>query len=184
MAANESFAAYRTMICMNLAMFILLADMILGWIKTERYKNVFLITSMLVFFAAGFYNFRYNFLQPILNEYQLVRNYIEKQYTPAINKIYFLRPPEDLFMKKFNIRVYRDEIGEPSTFKDWTPEPLTRQIIFEITHDKKMAQQIEFIQFPYEEETAMYSQANIKDGHTMIVDVDRLLYDKPPYNSK
>jgi hypothetical protein len=182
LVAEDLFAPYRTMICLNLAMFIVLADMILGWLKTDRYKNAFLVTGMLVFFAAGFYNFRYNFLQPILHEYQLVRSYIEKQYTPGINKIYFLRPPEDLFLKPYHIRAYRDELGVPSTFKDWTPEPLVKQIIFEITHDKKIAQQTEIIQFT--EEAAMNSQVNTKDSHTMIIDVAGIFNNKQAFSRK
>jgi hypothetical protein len=184
LAAGELFSSYRTMVCLNLVMVILLADMMLGWIKSERYSNAFLVTAMLIFFAAGHYNFRNNFLRPIVHEYNLVRTYIEKNYTPAINKIYFLRPPEDLFLKQYNIHVYRDELGEPSTFKDWTPEPLVKQIIFEITRDKKIAQQTEFIQFPQEEEAAFYSQANIKDSHAMVIDVARIFYNKPDYSSK
>jgi hypothetical protein len=184
LTVEELFASYRTMVCLNLVMFILLADMMLGWIKSDRYSNAFLVTAMLIFFAVGHYNFRNNFLRPILHEYNLVRTYIEKNYTPAINKVYFLRPPEDLFMKQFGIRAYRDELGVPSTFKDWTPVPLVKQIIFEITHDKKIAQQTEIIHFPQEEEAAFYSQANIKDSHTMIIDVARIFYNKPAYSSK
>jgi hypothetical protein len=182
MAANELFSPYRTMVCLNLVMSILLADMILGWIKSDRYSNAFLATVMLVFFAVGHFNFRNNFLGPILKEYQLVRTHIEKNYTPDINKVYFLRPPEDLFMKQFGIHVYRDELGEPSTFKDWTPVPLVKQIIFEITHDKKIAERTEVLNFSQEE--GINSQVNTKDSHTMVIDVADIFYNKQTYSNK
>lgn len=169
LAGNEYFSPYRTMISLNLAAFIMITDMILGWLKKEVHKKALVIAGMVIFFATGFYNFRFNFLQPVQYEYKLVRAYIEKQYTPEINKIYFIRPPENLFYTHFNIRTYRDEFGEPSTYKDWTPIPLVKQIIFEKTHSRKTAEETEVVQFA---DTAEFnSQVTTKDSHTMVVDV-------------
>jgi hypothetical protein len=170
----ENFSSYRTMINLNLATFFLLVIMILEWLKKDVSKTRFVIAAMLVFAATGFYNFRVNFLNPIVKEYQVLRNYVEQHYTAGINKIYFLRPPENLFYKQYGIHIYRDEFGEPSTYKDWVPEPLVKQIIFENTHNKQLAKSIQVVQFAGEEKETFNKQVALKEDHTMAIDMEVL----------
>jgi hypothetical protein len=170
----ENFSSYRTMLPLNLAVSLMLLNMIFEWIKGPAWKDRFAIVAMLVFVGVGFYNFRYNFFKPILKEYQLVRANVEKQYNPGINKVYFLRPPENFYEEKFNVHYYRDEFGVPLTFKDWVPVPFVKQVIYEVTHDKEVAKKVEVVMFDYTEAEAFNKQIALKEEHTMSVDVPAL----------
>lgn len=171
MVTVENFSSYRSMLVLNLAVVLMLSNMIIEWIKNGSWKNRIMVGAMIVFAGVGFYNFRYNFLNPILKEYRVMRAYVEKQYTPGINKVYFLRPPEDLYKEQFHVNAYRDEFGVPLTFKDWVPVPLVKQIIYEITHDKSIARNTEVIMFTSEEAEAFNKQAALKEDHTMPIDM-------------
>lgn len=170
----ENFSSYRTMLALNLAVVLMLLNMIVEWIKIPSWKDRFAIVAMLVFAGVGFYNFRYNFFKPILNEYQLVRANVEKQYTPGINKVYFLRPPENLYKEQYNVHYYRDEFGVPLNFKDWVPVPLVKQIIYEMTHDKSIAQKTEVVMFANEEAENFNKQVALKEPNTFAIDVQQL----------
>jgi hypothetical protein len=174
----ENYSSYRSMLSLNFAVFFLLTTMILEWIKNGSWKNRFVVGAMLVFIAVGFYNFQYNFLKPILKEYQVMRTYIEKQYTPGITKVYFLMPPENLFAEQFHVHYYRDEFGVPSTFKDWVPAELTKQIIYEITHDKNVAKKTEVVLFPVEDVEKFNKQVALKEEHTMAIDMPAIFNSK------
>jgi hypothetical protein len=171
MAAAESFAAYRSMPALNLAVVLMLLNMIFEWIKNVTWKNGFAVAAMLVFVGFGFFNFRYNYLKPLLKEYQVTRAYVEKQYNPGITKIYFLRPADDLFKEQYHIKSYRDEFGLPSSHKDWVPEPLVKQIIYEKTHDKAAAKKIEVVMFHNDDAASFYKQVALKEEHTMVIDM-------------
>jgi hypothetical protein len=172
LATKESFSSYRTMLNLNLAGFFLLTGMLLEWTKTERGKDRLAWAAMAIFAVMGFYNFRINFLNPIIKEYRLVRNYVEQHYTANISKIYFLRPPENLYRQQYHIHYYRDEFGVPLTFKDWVPEPLVKQIIYEKIHDKEKARSIEMIQF--EDREAFHQQTITQEPNSMVIDVATL----------
>jgi hypothetical protein len=166
------------MLSLNFAVFLMLTSMILEWIKNSSWKNRFVVAAMIVFAAVGFYNFQYNFLKPILKEYQVMRAYIEKQYTPDINKIYFLRPPENLYKEQYHVHYYRDEFGVPLTFKDWVPVPLVKQIIYEITHDKEIAKKTEVIMFADDDVASFNKQVALKEGNAMWIDMPALFNSK------
>lgn len=174
MVTAENFSSYRSMLALNLAVVLMLTNLILQGIKNASRKNYFAIAAMIVFACVGFYNFRYNFLKPLVKEYQVVRSYVEKQYKPDVTKIYFLMPPENLFKDQFNIHHYRDEFGVPSTFKDWVPANLVRQIIYEITHDKSIAQKTEVVLFPYEKAGNFNRQIALNEPGTFAIDMQQL----------
>jgi hypothetical protein len=166
------------MIALNMAVALMLINMFIEWIKNSSWKNGFAIAAMLVFAGVGFYNFRYNFLKPILKEYQVVRTYVEKQYRPGIDKIYFLRPPENLYADQYHIHYYRDEFGVPLTFKDWVPVPLVKQIIYEITHDKEIAKKTEVIMFADDDAASFNKQVALKEGNTISIDMPAIFNSK------
>lgn len=174
MATVENYSSYRSMLALNLAVMLMLTNMIIEWIKNSSWKNGFAIGAMVVFVGFGFYNFRYNFLQPVLKEYQVVRTYIEKQYTPGITKVYFLRPPEKLYQDHYGIHYYRDEFGVPLTFKDWVPVPFVKQVIYEITHDKNIAQKTEVVMFNDDDAAGFNNQIALKEANTMAIDMPTL----------
>jgi hypothetical protein len=178
MVTVENFSSYRTMMALNTAVVLMLLNMIVQWIKPVLWKQGFTIAAMLIFIAVGFYNFRYNFLNPIVKEYQLVRAEVEKQYTPGITKIYFLRPPENFYGEQFNVHYYRDEFGVPLTHKDWVPEPLVKQIIYEKTHDKNIAEKTTVVMFTNEEAENFNKQVALKEPNTFAIDVQQLFKNK------
>jgi hypothetical protein len=178
MVTVENFSSYRTMIALNTATVLMLLNMIVQWIKPESWKKGFAVAAMLIFVGVGFYNFRYNFLHPIVKEYQLVRADVEKQYTPGISKVYFLRPPENLYARHFNVHYYRDEFGVSLTHKDWVPVPLVKQIIYEKTHDKSIAEKVEVVMFGPEEAENFNKQAALKEPNTFAIDVQQLFKNK------
>lgn len=178
MVTVENFSSYRTMMALNTAVVLMLLNMIIQWIKSVSWKQGFTIAAMLIFVGVGFYNFRYNFLNPIKKEYQLVRGAVEKQYTPGITKIYFLRPPENFYGEQFNVHYYRDEFGVPLTHKDWVPEPLIKQIIYEKTHDKSIAEKTALVMFTNEEAENFNKQVALKEPNTFAIDVQQLFKNK------
>ncbi|WP_143773896.1 hypothetical protein [Niastella vici] len=174
----ENFSSYRTMLPLNMAVALMLLNMIFEWIKAPSWKDRFAVAAMLIFVGVGFYNFRFNFFKPILEEYQLVRANVEKQYSPGINKVYFLRPPENFYEDKFHVHYYRDEFGVPLTHKDWVPVPFVKQVIYEKTRDKEIAKKVEVVMFDYAEAEAFNKQVALKEEHTMAVDVPALFNNK------
>jgi len=71
-----------------------------------------------------------------------MRNFIETKYHPGIDSVFFIRPPEDFFVKKYGITRSWDEFGVPSTFFEWTPEFLVKQVVFEKTGDRNTAEKL------------------------------------------
>ncbi len=143
MVAKENFASYRTMFCLNIAGSILLIDALLPLLKNQKVNieraSVWGFCLFIVYIAHK--NFNRNFINPLRTEYTVLRNEVQRQYSPTVQSIYFVRPKESLFREMFGVLTYRDEFGEPSTYKDWTPDPLLRQIITEITGNRKMAEE-------------------------------------------
>jgi hypothetical protein len=178
MVTVENYSSYRSMMALNMAVALMLINMFIEWIKNSSWKNGFAIAAMLVFAGVGFYNFRYNFLKPILKEYQVVRTYVEKQYRPGIDKIYFLRPPENLYADQYHIHYYRDEFGVPLTFKDWVPVPLVKQIIYEITHNKEIAKKTEVVMFADDDAASFNKQVALKEGNSISIDMPAIFNSK------
>jgi hypothetical protein len=145
LVAKENFSAYRTMFMLNLAVTLLLLDTLFA--LTVKIQTLVLGGCSLLFAVVGFRNFRYNFLAPLAREYQLVRNHFESSYKSPVDSVFFLRPPGTLFHKHFGINSFRDEFGVPSTFRDWTPEPLVRQFILESTKKRALAEKVVILQF-------------------------------------
>jgi len=69
------------------------------------------------------------------------------------------------------VHYYRDEFGVPLTHKEWVPVNLTKQIIYEITHDKSIAQKTEVVMFSDDDAASFNKQAALKEAHTMAIDM-------------
>jgi len=95
-----------------------------------------------LFLSNAWYNYRQQFLTPVKTEYSLVKNFIANQYQPATTTIYFICPGENAFKEKYGINPSWDEFGIPSTAKNWAPEPNIKQLIFEKTGDRRLAEKI------------------------------------------
>lgn len=158
LVAKENFASYRTMFNLNLAGSVLLINTFLDWLKNEQRKDLLVYLTCSVFVTFGYLNFNRQFISPLKAEYKVIRTFMEGVYSPAIYTVYFIRPPENLFTQLYGVIPYRDEFGIPSTFRDWTPAPLVKQVIAEISGSRAQAEKVRIIQFTSREE---YDQQQI-----------------------
>jgi hypothetical protein len=139
---KENYSSNRTLFALDLVVFLLVAETIFSIIKKEwiKYTTVGLL-GILFLINAG-YNYRKQFLDPVKEEYALLASFINQHFQPGITTIYFISPGENTFKEKYGICSSWDEFGVPSTAKIWVPEPLIKQLIFEKTGDRKLAEKI------------------------------------------
>ena len=139
---KENYSSNRTLFALNLGVFFLVADNLLSVIKSEKTKNAAIVIVSLLFVVNAWFNFNKQYLEPVAKEYAQMRNFIETKYHPGIDSVFFIRPPEDFFVKKYGITRSWDEFGVPSTFFEWTPEFLVKQVVFEKTGDRNTAEKL------------------------------------------
>jgi len=72
---------------------------------------------------------------------------MQANYKSNINEVHFVRADKHLFSRIYDTKIYRDEFGAPSTYRDWVPEPIVKQIIFEITGSRDLAEATKVFQF-------------------------------------
>ncbi|MGV3657718.1 MAG: hypothetical protein ACO1NX_07180 [Chitinophagaceae bacterium] len=175
MIAKENFASYRTLYAFNLAVFLIVIDCVLQWLKAGTVRKVVMVALALLLLATSFYTFHYLFVQPLKKEYSALRNYMQAHYNPAVQNVYFIRADKFLFANTYGTKVYRDEFGLPSTFRDWVPEPITKQIAFELTGNRSKANQINVVQFENKEQWQQ-SRTELTPAD-LLVDMDVLFRD-------
>src|SRR5205085_12291984 len=111
---------------------------------------------------------------PLKKEYAVLRKFFESNYRPSIDTVYFVRADKFLFSREFHTKVYRDEFGAPSTYRDWVPEPIIKQMIFEMTGDRKHAERTNVIQF---ENRSLFDQTpKSSDTNSLVVDMNLLFH--------
>lgn len=170
MLPRENFSAYRTMLCLNLAGTMLLTDAILRLFSKSRFKNSIPYLACGIVVVVAWCNFNLNFVRPLQKEYQAVHTYFQQNYNSATTSIYFVRPQDDLFKRLYNQNLFKDEFGLPSTHKDWTPEPLMKQMVFEATGNRTRARQTVVVNLPFEERDNVKAEAG-----ALIVDVEKIM---------
>jgi hypothetical protein len=144
MISIESFASYRTMFALNFLVFVMICDLLISFFKSDRIKAVVTGVTAVIFFAVAFYNYHFNFSKPVEKEYAALRTYFMDNYQEGTEAIFFVRPPVSLFKSAFGVNYYTDEFGYPSTEKDWTAEPLLKQLVFEKTKNREKPKQVSF----------------------------------------
>lgn len=147
MISVESFASYRTMFALNFLVFVMVIDFVISFIKSNRAKEIATLFMGFVFCAIAFYNYQFNFSRPLEKEYAALRSHFIQNYQAGTEAIFFVRPPVNLFKAGFGINYYTDEFGYPSTEKDWTGEPLIKQLVYEKTKSREEATQVLFNSF-------------------------------------
>lgn len=155
LVVRENYASNRTLLALNMAVFIVVAETLFSVIRHERIKETALVILSILFIGNAAYNFRQLFLNPITTEYRQMRAFVETNYKPSIAAVYFIRPPEDFFVKKYGIVRSWDEFGVPSTFFSWVPEYFVRQVVFEKTGNRQTAEKLLIKSWP---EQASFSQ--------------------------
>jgi hypothetical protein len=172
MIAAENFPSYRTLFPFNLAVFLLVSESLVSLFKTEGGRKLFTSAMTAWLVLTGIYTFNFQYINPLKKEYRVLRNFVRANYKPHIRQVYFIRADKFLFTPEFHTRVYRDEFGAPSTYRDWVPEPIIKQMVFEITKNKQVAQQISVIQF---ETAEQFEQAKIAmNDSSLLIDMNWL----------
>lgn len=139
---KENYSSNRTLPALNMCVWVVCAEMVLFLLKNIPARLTTGIAVACALIALGWYNFRKEFLQPVHEEYIAVRNFIQKNYNPGIKTVYFIKSPEDAFRKKYHIQSSMDEFGVPSTLVDWVPDNFTRQMVYEKTGNRQIADQL------------------------------------------
>ena len=173
LAAKENFSSYRTMFMLNFVAVLILFDMLVHELdKRKKYKLALIPIAAVCLVVVGIWNFHYNYVAPLKSEYGAIRSYFNDAYKSNIQNIYFLRPPEKLFNQAHGINQYNDELGVPSTFRDWTPEPLMKQFILEKTESRTIADSVKIFQFT---DSTLFEKEKVKDHpNSMYVNVQAL----------
>jgi hypothetical protein len=171
MIAAESFDSYRTLFAFNLAVFILVADSL--WYLFSRLikPKVFIAALVVWLLATGFYTFNLQYLRPLKAEYKALHGFVKTNYTPGIQQVDFIRADKKLFARRYHMDVYRDEFGVPSTCRDWVPEPISKQLIYELSGDRNLAQRI--IVNHYEADS-VHLHPTSKDKRILLIDMNRI----------
>ena len=170
---KENYSSNRTLFALNMAVFFLVANTMLVAIKKYRARLAVVTVLSFLFVVNAYYNFNRQFLDPVQKEYRQVRTFIEQNYDPAVNTVYFIQPHEDFFVKKNGITRSWDEFGVPSTFFNWVPEFFVKQVIFEKTGNHQVAEKMITKQWP--DKKQFQDSAFPLSQHTMLVDVEEIL---------
>ena len=173
MIAAENFPSYRTLFVFNLAVFLIMAESLFSLAKSEKIRKVFLVIAITWVVITGFYTFNFQYINPLKKEYSVLRDFFRQNYKPSVTHVYFVRADKFLFSRQFHTKVYRDELGAPSTYRDWVPEPVIKQMILELTNDRSVAERTTVVQF---ENEAIYNQSskNIDSVNSLVIDMNLL----------
>lgn len=142
LVTRENYASNRTLLALNLAVFILVAETVIYFLK-PRYRSIAAVVTTIFFIVNAWYNFQSLFLRPVRAEYTALRQVISDQYKTQHSTVYFIRPEEDFFVRKYGITRSWDEFGVPSSFFSWVPEYLVKQVVFENTGNRTQAASIQ-----------------------------------------
>ena len=173
MVAVENFPSYRTLFVFNLAVFLMVAESLFSLAKRKKARQMFLVIAIAWVLVTGFYTFNFQYINPLKKEYSVLWNFFRENYKPSVTKVYFIRADKFLFSPQFHTKVYRDELGAPSTYRDWVPEPIIKQMIFELTNDRNIAEKTTVVQF---ENAALFDQSPkaIDSVNSLVIDMNLL----------
>jgi hypothetical protein len=143
MIAQENFASYRTLYVFNLAVFVMVVDGILQMLKTNLSKKIFAISITMMLLSSCWYTLNVLYLNPLQKEYLALKSFMQTHYKPTVQNVYFIRADKHLFLAK----VYRDEFGLPSTYRDWVPIPIVKQLVLQQTGNRTIAESLNVVQF-------------------------------------
>jgi hypothetical protein len=150
---------------------MLLTEAFLAVLHSQIQVRRFTISVSLVLVVLAFYNFNIQYCNPLKQEYNALYNYINNTYTPGMQQVYFIRPDKNLFQAQ-GLRTYKDELGVPSTYRDWVPETIVKQLVYEKTGKRAQAAALQVQQF---ETKAAFDSLHITImAASMVVDMNSI----------
>lgn len=142
--AQESEGPYRTMPVLSVMVFLLIADAIGPLIKEGRARMGLGFALAVVFLVRGGYVYYSYISLPYSEEYRTVRAAVSSKYNNHIKNVVFVLAGENGFLPRFGVYHFKDEFAMPSIHKDWTPEPLVKQLVYELTGNRREAEMLKF----------------------------------------
>ena len=173
LVVRENYFSNRTLFALNMAVFFLVMNTLLKAVKKNEIRTTIVMVLSFLFVLNARVNFMGEFLKPVKNEYARVSTYVDKNFNSQIDTVYFIRPGEDFFEKKFGATRSWDEFGVPSTFFDWVPEFFVKQLVFEKTGDRKLAEKLTIKSWLSKKEFLDSSSQLSK--HTLIIDIEEIM---------
>ena len=170
--AQESEGPYRTMPVLSLMVFLMMADWIGSLIKEGRQKMLLSFALILILLVRGGYVYYSYISGPYSEEYRAVRAAVADRYNSRIKKVIFVLADENGFMPRFGVAHFKDEFAMPSIHKDWTPEPLIKQIVYEMTGDRGQADKLEVT--VYEKTGQIPDRMVLSDPAVLFIDAHTL----------
>ncbi|HEX6431965.1 MAG TPA: hypothetical protein VF008_29940 [Niastella sp.] len=175
---HESYASNRTLMALNLCVFIVCLEMAVYFIKSKRFLQIAGVAIVVFFVFCARYNFQTVFLQPVQQETAALKNYIKQHYHNGITTIHFIRPSEDFMAEKYQVNRSMDEFGVGSSCWEWVPVSLTKQLIYEATGDRKQAARVVVKQWAGTE--ACLRSGELIPNTTLLVDVPAIMNSVKP----
>lgn len=170
---KENYASNRTLFAIDMCVWVVCAEMVLYVLKKETLRKAAGYGVSIFLVVCSWYNFNRQFLMPIREEYNDVKNYVFQHYNSNITTVYFIQPSEDAFQKKYHLQSSMDEYGVPSTFFTWVPEPFIRLLVLEKTGSREIAGNLS-IKW-WESEESFKASGEQVTGNTLIVNVPQIL---------
>lgn len=173
MIAKENFSSYRTLFAVNLAVFLLVIEDVFALLAKDSTRKRVMLFVTAALLITGIYNYQVQFINPLQKEYAALSSFFRRHYTADKLTLHFIRADRKLFSSLYGTKVVKDEFGAPSASRDWVPDPIIRQFIFEMTGSREAAERVKVLQYENREQ---YSQFGVADaGKSLVVDVNELL---------
>jgi hypothetical protein len=175
--AKESFGPYRTEIVFSVMVFLMIGDVVFTLVKNERSRSILTAVVVLILLIRGGYVYKNYIADPLTYEYKIVRGDIRDHYSAGTREVVFILAKENGFQSAFGIGPQKDEFGVPSTYKDWTPEGLVKQIVTEVTGSRAAAEALKVDVLP--SLAAVRDPSLLKDPKVLVIDMPTLLHQTP-----
>ena len=142
MVIHENYSSNRTLLGLDMAVFFwVFITVVRSLGKLRLLPNLLTVIGCLLVLTA-LNNFRFIFLRPAADEYSSIKTFIGQNYKPGISSIDYIRTAEDQVRKKYRVQSSWDEYGMSSSHFAWVPESLIRQLVFELTGNRSIAEKL------------------------------------------
>lgn len=170
---KESFASNRTLMALDLCVFIVCLEMALWFIKNIRVLQLAGVAMVCFFAFCARYNFQQVFLRPLVQETAILKAYFKQHFNSSIHTIHFIRPSEDFMAEKLGVNRSMDEFGVSSSCWKWVPESLSKQFIYEATGNRRQAAGVQVKQ--WESKEAYLNAHEVLNSSILLVNVPAIL---------
>ncbi|MBS1604901.1 MAG: hypothetical protein JST42_19710, partial [Bacteroidetes bacterium] len=147
LVSSESSGPYRSMPVLGIMVFLMMADLVQSLIREGAGKQMMSLVIPAVLLAWGGLVYYAWLAHPLRGEYHAIRREVSTRYNSRVKEVIVVRAGENGFLPRYGVRHYHDEIGLPSTFKEWTPEPLVKQLVYEQTGSREQAAALNVVSY-------------------------------------